>query len=251
MSESVSSIYNEIFNKSSSAPLSELLPIALRLARQLKNKQFENWIRLEMLGYFKENPALTKKTVVPEYRTVGGYHSDIYDRPLVIKNPKLKFINEDRLSYGIVELEKMEKSDKPLVIHDPVTINLIRENLNVEVHKFTFSPIMVAGVINGIRVQLQDWLYDIEGEIPVTNNKIYISPQLSNTERKRLRNNLQNHFDKTELREICFDSNIDYDNLSGKNKTEKVMELIKYFERRNQLPQLTTICQNLRPNIAW
>lgn len=251
MNKSINSLYDELQRNAPIAPLSELLPITLRLAKKIENRHLEKWVRLEMLGYIKENPALTEEIIVPEYRTVVGYHSDIYGRPLVLKNPNLSFINEERLRFDIAALEKMEKSEEFLVIHNQDMIKLIREHLDVEVHKFTFSPIMVAGVINGIRSQLLDWLYDIEEEIDQSENEKSAISELNILERKQLRQKLQTSFSETELREICFDFNIDYEGLPGRDKNEKALQLIIYFERRKQLSELKSALRELRPKISW
>ncbi|MCA9945183.1 MAG: LacI family DNA-binding transcriptional regulator [Anaerolineales bacterium] len=56
-------------------------------------------------------------------------------------------------------------------------------------------------------------------------------------------------FNNSELNELCFHLGIDFDNLSGETYTNKVMNLITYLERRNQIPQLIHACKELRPNL--
>lgn len=204
-----------------------------------------------MLGYIKENPYLTEDDVVPPYRTVVGFHSDAYGRRLELNNPRLSFINEDRLRNSVSELEKMEQSDVPIVIQDLEAIEIIRKHLKVEVHKFTFSPIMVAGVINAIRGKLEDWLYDLEKDFAQPNLDENKQAKVNYKERQQLRLNLQDHFSETELREICFDFHIDYESLTGRGKREKIMEIVLYFERRGLLFELIETCRKLRPHILW
>jgi AbiTii len=66
-----------------SRPLSETLPVALRMAQKLGDKDLERWILCELNGY---SPQTMRGTdVVPEYRTITGRHLDIYGRPLMLQ----------------------------------------------------------------------------------------------------------------------------------------------------------------------
>jgi hypothetical protein len=64
-----------------------------------------------------------------------------------------------------------------------------------------------------------------------------------------LREFLVNHFDDSELRTLCFDLGVDYDELRGESKADKARELIAYFERRGQMHYLTGTCVMLRPDV--
>jgi hypothetical protein len=161
MTKSIIAMYNNLLAIVTSKPLSQVLPLALQMARALGNKEFEKWARLEINGYFDTNPSLDDSTIVPKYRTVCGQHSDEYGRPLVIQDPTLQIINEDRLRYGVAELEKMEKRDEALSIQNPYTAKLIYDHLKVKVITYSFSPIEVTGVLSGIRTELLDWLNKI------------------------------------------------------------------------------------------
>jgi hypothetical protein len=48
----------------------------------------------------------------------------------------------------------------------------------------------------------------------------------------RLRQILATRFSESELRTLCFDLGIDYDDLPGQEKASKARELIAYLERR-------------------
>ncbi|MGD2050356.1 MAG: AAA family ATPase, partial [Chloroflexota bacterium] len=67
----------------------------------------------------------------------------------------------------------------------------------------------------------------------------------------QLRHLLNEYFSEGELRELCFDLDVPYDDLSGRGKREKVMELIGYLERRNRLADLLELGRRLRPNVNW
>lgn len=58
-------------------------------------------------------------------------------------------------------------------------------------------------------------------------------------------------FNESELRGLCFDLDITYEDLSGQNRQDKLRELITYSERRQRLPELVNRCQELRPQANW
>lgn len=68
---------------------------------------------------------------------------------------------------------------------------------------------------------------------------------------QQLRIALNDYFNTDELVELCFTLGIDYENLSGEAKAEKVIELILYSERHGRTDDLITTIQRARPNIDW
>lgn len=58
-------------------------------------------------------------------------------------------------------------------------------------------------------------------------------------------------FNESELQGICFDLNVDYENLSGENRLDKLREFVTYMQRRQHLPELITRCAELRPKEKW
>jgi len=69
--------------------------------------------------------------------------------------------------------------------------------------------------------------------------------------RVRLRRLIADHFDIEELRTLCFDLGVDYDDLRGEGKTGKVRELVAHFERRGLVHELIEACKRERPNVRW
>jgi len=64
--------------------------------------------------------------------------------------------------------------------------------------------------------------------------------------RTKLRKLLVSHFDLQDLRDLCFDLEVDFDSLGARdNKAEKVRELISYMEKRRMLPELIMEPQKL------
>lgn len=71
------------------------------------------------------------------------------------------------------------------------------------------------------------------------------------TYRVKLRQNIVAFFNDSELRDLCFDMNVDYESLKGENKADKARELVAFCERRQSMPDLVARCQELRPKVEW
>ncbi|MCI0563783.1 MAG: hypothetical protein MN733_35360 [Nitrososphaera sp.] len=59
------------------------------------------------------------------------------------------------------------------------------------------------------------------------------------------------YFNEGELQTLCYTMGIDYEELGGAGKQEKVRELITYCERHGRVVELIEHCQRLRPNFEW
>ncbi len=69
--------------------------------------------------------------------------------------------------------------------------------------------------------------------------------------RSQLRRILVDHFDADELKTLCFELQIEYDDLLGTSRAGKARELITYLERRDRLPEVVKIGKAMRPNAPW
>lgn len=67
----------------------------------------------------------------------------------------------------------------------------------------------------------------------------------------KLRQRLSTYFSEGELKTLCFDLGIDYDDLPDNGRENKARELIQYFERRSRIPELVEACQGQRPQVPW
>lgn len=61
----------------------------------------------------------------------------------------------------------------------------------------------------------------------------YYKPNVSNLLRF-----MTNHYNKDELKTLCFELDIDFEEIPGSTKTSKSRELIKYVKQRNSLHKL-------------
>jgi hypothetical protein len=178
MSKSTMELYHEIEEGCTSLPLSQLFPMVLRLAKLIGNTSLARWVQLEVDGYIRENPVMGEDIEVPAYRSVSGERTDEFDRPLLLQDPRLQFINEERLRQGVAELEHLSRSDDLLYFRPLNSNELIRKELHVEVTRFRFHPSALTGVLSGIRSRLLEWLTEIEPDISNIGeqNAVTVSP---------------------------------------------------------------------------
>lgn len=69
--------------------------------------------------------------------------------------------------------------------------------------------------------------------------------------RARLRQRLVDSFSDEELRTLCFDLGVEYENLPAQGKAGKARELTAHLDRTGDLPKLIEKCHRLRPNVSW
>lgn len=150
----------KLYNAVDSLPLDSLLAGIVSFAQEHNYAELQRWARLELNGYYGHS-GMAKTDVVPEYREISGEHYDEYDRPLVINDPKLQFINSVRLRQGAIELMEYGRANGYLSVRVPAFIGSIREYLGVEVTHFRFNPTEINAVISRIRSVAREKLNDI------------------------------------------------------------------------------------------
>jgi hypothetical protein len=62
---------------------------------------------------------------------------------------------------------------------------------------------------------------------------------------------LVKYFNESELHNLCFELNIDYESLPSQGKDNKARELIEYARRYLRLNELVAHCRQLRPQADW
>ena len=77
------------------------------------------------------------------------------------------------------------------------------------------------------------------------------SPALDFTQIRRLPTAINEQFNEEELRDLCFELGVDYENLPAGSKANKARELVTYFARRQQIPDLTAALHDRRPHTPW
>ena len=67
----------------------------------------------------------------------------------------------------------------------------------------------------------------------------------------QLRYAINEYFSESDIKELCFDLEIDFESLAGQSKPEKVIELITLFFRNGKIEDLIDYCSDFRPNVSW
>lgn len=94
----------------------------------------------------------------------------------------------------------------------------------------------------------------IEAELVLLNQRyltIYREETAVEKTRAQIRQILTERLDDTDIRLLCFDENLDYENLSGPNKREKIVALLLHFERRHQLDHFLRAVKSMRPDLPF
>ncbi len=139
--------FDDLIKKIESEPLSKVLPVVMRITYPINNTKLQQWLKLELNGYFIPNPALTDDVNVPEYRTVSGQHFDDFGRRLDFEQSELNFVNTTILRYGVSDLEYMFEKGGSFSIRDPNMCEFIKSNFEVEVTQFSFDSKQIGGIL--------------------------------------------------------------------------------------------------------
>jgi len=69
--------------------------------------------------------------------------------------------------------------------------------------------------------------------------------------RTALLDRIRQRFSESDLRDMCFELDVDYDNLLGSNKQDKARELIQELMQQDRMCELMELCSRLRPDVSW
>ena len=67
----------------------------------------------------------------------------------------------------------------------------------------------------------------------------------------KLKEILRTYFNESELRDLCFEMAIVYEDVPGQALIDKARELVLYCERIGRVDELVTACRARRPNAPW
>ncbi|WP_420642841.1 hypothetical protein [Candidatus Leptofilum sp.] len=68
---------------------------------------------------------------------------------------------------------------------------------------------------------------------------------------RKLRQAIEDAFDESELRTLCFDLKIDYEALPPGSKVDKARELVALCLREQRIDELISLCEEKRPRVNW
>lgn len=66
-----------------------------------------------------------------------------------------------------------------------------------------------------------------------------------------LHTTLARRFNDGELRTVCLNLGVEYEDLPAVGRADKARELLEYLNRRQRIPDLVRLCRHQRPDIAW
>ena len=66
-----------------------------------------------------------------------------------------------------------------------------------------------------------------------------------------MRVRIQDAFNLDELKTLCEDLTVNYENLAGEGLNAKVREIVGYFRRNGRLVDLVDYCRRYRPSVEW
>lgn len=82
----------------------------------------------------------------------------------------------------------------------------------------------------------------------ITKKKNKTHPTKEGVDTQKLYNILLEGFNEQELKDLCLNLRVNYEDLSAVDQQNKVRELISYFSRRKELPRLQSYLYLLRPH---
>ena len=92
-----------------------------------------------------------------------------------------------------------------------------------------------------------DWLINTVREA----NRAHQDPMKEIHERSLiLRQILDERFDLGEIEGLCFEMQIDFEDLNGKSKKTKILSLLNYCQRQSRITELWDLCIRTRPDLA-
>ena len=68
---------------------------------------------------------------------------------------------------------------------------------------------------------------------------------------RQLRELIIQGFGREELRTLCFDLDVEYDDLPAEGRSGKARELIIYMDNRGRTAELLALCAQRRPLLEW
>lgn len=89
----------------------------------------------------------------------------------------------------------------------------------------------------------------ISTNVQTDDHRINLLPKIEQVNMAKLREFTANYFNETELRDLCFDLQVDYESLPGQGKRDKARELVAFMERRERIDEFLLLCYQRRSNI--
>ncbi len=99
--------------------------------------------------------------------------------------------------------------------------------------------------------QSQIYVNNLVNAILIRFGDLSLQNDLSTRSESKLRDQLAKYFTKSELKDLCLDLGIEYENLEGETRNDKARGLIQYCHRHGKFKELITTCKKLRLHVNW
>jgi len=220
-------------------------PLLRGLAGSLPGEHTIDWAR-DFLDT-DPSPALWERQLIPDLeRLQGVFRSEnkwlIRLRARARNSAGLVFghVFNQRAGFHIHYTDKdgdMWRTDAPNITRSPLMRIDTSQNLS------TRALVLEVAVTQGpssVTEPVDHWLQNAAGALPAGKQSD-----------AAIRQQLTAYFSDSELRDLCFDLHINYEDLPGLARSDKARELISYVARHNQSAVLLDYCRKLRPHVKW
>lgn len=213
----------------------------------------------EARPYYERALLISEKALGSEHPTTRNIRENLQlsEQTPIFKDKKHQLLEERRME--LVEQLQIVYAQMQRVLEETAKIPLQRqadhineeiELIEEEIRKFSDDQ---ETTIHGDIVSGAKYTINISGSQGVAIGDYANVIQLFPTEesRRKLLDLINRHFSSDELRVLCFELNIDYEDLPELSKSGKVRELVLYMERRNRISDLLEACKTNRPMVSW
>lgn len=92
---------------------------------------------------------------------------------------------------------------------------------------------------------------DLEEDLIETRNQYLVKPKNNDLSDKQIKEKLVGRLEYKDLKEICFDLEVDYQDLSGDVLSLKLISLIQHMRQRERTSDLINSVKKNRPDIKF
>jgi hypothetical protein len=228
-----------VFVSSTSLDLSEERGVLANALHQLNTSQFNG------MEHFGSRPETPKEVCLKEVAASNVYVGIFAER--------YGYVDPDTgLSMTELEYRQARECNLPCLIYIKANAALETDITETDRNKLTalqaelkrMHVVSSFTTADNLATKVVIDLYNLlkNGKLPSANREFAVTDLLPI---------LSARFDLEELRTLCFELGVDFDDLRGEGKTAKARELILRMQRRQQVEKLIKKIRDMRPDIDW
>jgi predicted transcriptional regulator len=228
-----------VFVSSTSLDLSEERGVLANALHQLSTSQFNG------MEHFGSRPETPKEVCLKEVAASNVYVGIFAER--------YGYVDPDTgLSMTELEYRQARECNLPCLIYIKANAALETDITETDRNKLTalkaelkrMHVVSSFTTADNLATKVVIDLYNLlkNGKLPSANREFAVTDLLPI---------LSARFDLEELRTLCFELGVDFDDLRGEGKSAKARELILRMQRRQQVEKLIKKIRDMRPDIDW